>query len=522
MANENKFITLENLDTFKDLIITPITTVDEDFDLYTPVTGFKINDELYRTVPVGEVNDIYSVAIGRNSRAYSRSVSIGDNITMNTYTSAAVVLGTQATVNNHGIAIGAIANAGLESIAIGYNAKADSSLSWSTGHNKEIAIGYSATVSGNHGIAIGASAIAGNSNNEYSVALGTGANGIGADAIAIGHQSKAVIPNSICFDGPYSYSNRTLSLYTLENVFFRNELNDNRNTFASYTNGKTLKQYFQDVYGVIADEYDATATYAVGVYCVHDSKLYKCITAINVAEEWTAAHWSESKTSVDITALQEAVQVLEHDTAKIIDVSSQYDFPGDFDDNQTIQDIYDNYDLVKFAEGTAVVSKSTDYIHFYLITSGGYIYIAAYLYNGENWELDENQVYNLERLLPSYTNLDDGKALIISDTHIPAWTALPAAGTKLYKHSMYVENNDAEYTFTIINWTGNAFTNQSFSASTGETCIAISIETSYDYWLFLPTYVDYNPTNHELSVVGNTTSQTISNVTSITDIVTPL
>lgn len=521
MANENKFITLENLDTFKDLIITPITTVDEDFDLYTPVTGFKINDELYRTVPVGEVNDIYSVAIGRNSRAYSRSVSVGDNITMNTYTSAAVVLGTQATVNNHGIAIGAIANAGLESIAIGYNAKADSSLSWSTGHNKEIAIGYSATVSGNHGIAIGASAIAGNSNNEYSVALGTGANGIGADAIAIGHQSKAVIPNSICFDGPYSYSNRTLSLYTLENVFFRNELNDNRNTFASYTNGKTLKQYFQDVYGIIADEYDTTATYAVGVYCVHDGKLYKCITAINVAEEWTAAHWSESKTSTDITALKENVQKLEDDTAKVYVTENIY---TDLSDTEIKEIIAGNYMLIKVGNHLIFNFSYIDNTSFYIYNiqpDNGVVYGATYIYDAssDEWSIDEN--FGL--IIPGKPSSEiSGRVLTVNEAGDAVWLPLPAAGTKLYKHSMYVENNDAEYTFTIINWNGNNFTDQSFSASTGETCIAISIETSNDYWLFLPVEVSYNPTNHELSVVGNTTSKTISDVVSITDRVTPL
>ena len=48
-----------------------------------------------------------------------------------------------------------------------------------------------------------------------------------------------------------------------------------------------------DTQKMIADEYDATATYAVGDVCIHDGKLYQCNTAIGTAEAWTAAHWTE-------------------------------------------------------------------------------------------------------------------------------------------------------------------------------------------------------------------------------------
>lgn len=42
----------------------------------------------------------------------------------------------------------------------------------------------------------------------------------------------------------------------------------------------------------IAAEYDSTATYSVGAYCIHEGTLYKCTTAISTAEDWTAAHWT--------------------------------------------------------------------------------------------------------------------------------------------------------------------------------------------------------------------------------------
>lgn len=44
----------------------------------------------------------------------------------------------------------------------------------------------------------------------------------------------------------------------------------------------------------IADQYDSTATYAVGDYCIKDGFLYKCTTAIATAEAWTSGHWEST------------------------------------------------------------------------------------------------------------------------------------------------------------------------------------------------------------------------------------
>lgn len=41
------------------------------------------------------------------------------------------------------------------------------------------------------------------------------------------------------------------------------------------------------------EEYDNTSTYAVGDYVYHNDLIYKCKTAISVAEEWNSAHWTE-------------------------------------------------------------------------------------------------------------------------------------------------------------------------------------------------------------------------------------
>lgn len=44
---------------------------------------------------------------------------------------------------------------------------------------------------------------------------------------------------------------------------------------------------------VVAEAYSSSATYALGDYCIHDNKLYRCTTAITTAESWTSGHWSQ-------------------------------------------------------------------------------------------------------------------------------------------------------------------------------------------------------------------------------------
>lgn len=57
---------------------------------------------------------------------------------------------------------------------------------------------------------------------------------------------------------------------------------------------------------IIAEEYSSSATYTLGNYCVHDNKLYKCITAITAAESWTSAHW----TQVTVTNSKENLSIV--------------------------------------------------------------------------------------------------------------------------------------------------------------------------------------------------------------------
>ena len=55
---------------------------------------------------------------------------------------------------------------------------------------------------------------------------------------------------------------------------------------------------------VIADDYDTTATYDVGDYCIHEGGLYVCTTAISTAEAWTAGHWEEVTVGDELSDLK--------------------------------------------------------------------------------------------------------------------------------------------------------------------------------------------------------------------------
>lgn len=58
---------------------------------------------------------------------------------------------------------------------------------------------------------------------------------------------------------------------------------------------------------VAAADYDPTATYAAGAYCIKAGTLYKCTTPITVAEAWTAAHWAETTVEAEFRALYAAL-----------------------------------------------------------------------------------------------------------------------------------------------------------------------------------------------------------------------
>lgn len=59
---------------------------------------------------------------------------------------------------------------------------------------------------------------------------------------------------------------------------------------------------------IVADAYDATATYAVGDYCIYNNVLYKCNTAIEIGETFDAIKWDATELTTDIKWLNNMVK----------------------------------------------------------------------------------------------------------------------------------------------------------------------------------------------------------------------
>ena len=57
-----------------------------------------------------------------------------------------------------------------------------------------------------------------------------------------------------------------------------------------------------------AAEYSSAQTYALGDYCTHDDKLYRCTTEISSVETWTAAHWTETSVTAELIAIYTDLQ----------------------------------------------------------------------------------------------------------------------------------------------------------------------------------------------------------------------
>jgi len=63
----------------------------------------------------------------------------------------------------------------------------------------------------------------------------------------------------------------------------------------------------------IAPAYDASSTYAVGEYVMHNNSLYRCTTAITTAEAWTAAHWTAAQIGDDLADCSRQLSDLDED-----------------------------------------------------------------------------------------------------------------------------------------------------------------------------------------------------------------
>ena len=60
----------------------------------------------------------------------------------------------------------------------------------------------------------------------------------------------------------------------------------------------------------IATTYSSSSTYALGSYVMYNNTLYKCTTAIDTAESWTAAHWTQTTVMQELENINTALAAL--------------------------------------------------------------------------------------------------------------------------------------------------------------------------------------------------------------------
>lgn len=88
----------------------------------------------------------------------------------------------------------------------------------------------------------------------------------------------------------------------------------------------------------IAEEYDPVAgVYSVGDYCIYQSVLYKCITAISTPEAFDSTKWTDVSVAEELTSQKNTLNQLETNVGKILPVitgttnNSGYTiYPGDY------------------------------------------------------------------------------------------------------------------------------------------------------------------------------------------------
>ena len=76
--------------------------------------------------------------------------------------------------------------------------------------------------------------------------------------------------------------------------------------------------------------YDPESIYKIGDYCIYNNKLYKCISAIDEAEEWDASHWEETTITKEILVLNnKEVEVVDPTIATEVGFAADAKLTGD-------------------------------------------------------------------------------------------------------------------------------------------------------------------------------------------------
>ena len=81
--------------------------------------------------------------------------------------------------------------------------------------------------------------------------------------------------------------------------------------------------------GNIASEYDSTATYSRGDYCIHEGVLYYCENNIETPETWDSSNWTAVVVTDELSVYDSAIRSLFRDTANHYSPYSTYSV-GDY------------------------------------------------------------------------------------------------------------------------------------------------------------------------------------------------
>lgn len=139
---------------------------------------------------------------------------------------------------------------------------------------------------------------------------------------------------------------------------------------------------FDDTNHMIAPEYSSTDTYNVGDYVVQSDKLYKCISAIESAEEWTAAHWTQVSVSEEISDLNSALNNI---TTKLKTKASSHNLcdPALVSTGYMQKDGTINSGATAYVYSPKIAVNTNDVIRAYSINNGTFglrimLYITAF------------------------------------------------------------------------------------------------------------------------------------------------
>lgn len=201
------------------------------------------------------------------------------------------------------------------------------------------------------------------------------------------------------------------------------------NNTATYTPtgdyNPATKKYADERLESIAPAYSASATYAVGDYVSYQGKLYKCNTAITVAEAWTAAHWTETTTMTEAGGSQHETmpsasagnvgEIIQYTGPTTIDYTNGY-FYKCVEDSSTvpstysweIADVQDWSHVAFWTDYTGEVIEATIDLSNYLAKDNTTAFTPIGDYNPATKKYVDDQIGAINAILATLTTPSDG------------------------------------------------------------------------------------------------------------------